>query len=152
MAFADYEQVAEPLALPYRGKVYVLPELGIQDTIRLNLVLDPETDDDMTTAELEQLLLGDAAAQMTADNVPEAMRDKAFRTATAEFRFGREIAEQVWNLKGPAVPKAPTPTPEASAPSTSTAEASTTPSPARGSGTTASRRKPGRSATKTTAA
>lgn len=146
MAFADYEQVAEPLALPYRGKVYRLPELGIQDTIRLRLVLDPDSDEDMTLEELEELLLGDAGKQMAADNVPDRFRDRAFRTAVAEFRYSREMAEQVWNLPDGA-PKAPTPTVEASVPSTSTGAASTTPSPAPGSTTKTSRRKPAPSAT-----
>lgn len=147
MAFADYEQVIEPLALPYRGKVYTLPELGIQDTVQLNLVLDPETETDMSVADLEELLLGPAGEQMKADNVPYGFRERAFRTAVAEYRYGREIAEQVWNLKGDApAPKAP-PAATDSTPSPSTEAATETPSPAPTTGTKTSRPKRARSAT-----
>jgi hypothetical protein len=142
MPFADYEQLTQPLALPYKGKVYTLPELSIQDTIRLNLVLDPEAETTMEVDELERLLLGAAGEQMVTDDVPQGMRERALRTAIAEFRYGRQVAEQIWNLKdGDLDPKGPSSSVKDSTPSTSTGEATGTPSPASTTGTRTSRRK-----------
>lgn len=143
----DYEDLAPPLEVPIRRKTYIIPP--VPATLGLQLMLAGDGDED-ALRELENLkgtaftqaLLGDAYDQMVADNVPLGAMNRAFITALADFRFGRETALEVWDTgKSPEFLAALMAAAEAEAlkSETSTAAVSKTPGRASTSGTTSRR-------------
>lgn len=145
MAFKDYTEFNEPLALPYRGKVYEIPPVSARDGATLLQALDPDSDVVLTRDDERRILLGGVLEQMEADGVPAAFVARCVVTALTDFQAGREVAEIVWEHG--ADPKAieawlTAKTPEASTPSNRTGEDDGTPSPASTTGTTSTKRRP----------
>lgn len=139
MAFEDLDELVEPLALPIRGKTYVLPKVQLEDGIRLRSVLDGAPDESLTDAVVEGILLGPVAAELGADGVSDEWKTRVYMTALANFRHGRAQAEIMWKTGGD--PKAVTALVESMAPnraarrSKPTGEAGTTKQQASTSGT-----------------
>lgn len=128
MPFRDFAEIWEPLRLPYNGKTYELPSVGIADGGTLSMALDPRFDTPMPDpAELERMLLGPVVAEMKADNVPGPFALRVLMTALADFQSGRAAAEVIWETG--ADPKAVEAWTRAavSEPSTSTGEENETP-------------------------
>lgn len=154
MPFTPYEQLVEPLAFTYRGTTYTLPDVSIDDTIRLNVALDPDSGEAVTPEEWERILLGELGPKMRAET-PAAFYQRVFAAAIAEFRWGRDVAVETWERgalpKASSTPAAEDPPSTDSSPSTSSGEAIETPSPASTPGTRTSRPKQPRSRKTTTA-
>lgn len=99
MAFKDFtEFTAGPLELPYRGKVYTLPEVSIDLGARLVTELEDPTSPfaALPVEDAWALLLGDALTEMRADGCPARFVNRVFLTALADFKYGRESAEATW--------------------------------------------------------
>jgi hypothetical protein len=148
MAFADYTEYLEPLELPIRGKRYTIPPMSFESGLRLAPLLEGKPVEGLDDDELEALLLGSAAAEMRADNVPADAFNRAYLTALAEYKFGRDAAEIMWATGGDpkaieaqAKARANRAQRRASKRSPSTAEATTTKRPASTSTTRTSRKK-----------
>jgi hypothetical protein len=148
LAFADYTEFLEPLELPIRGKRYTIPALSFEDGLRLAPLLEGKPVEGIEDEEIEALLLGSAAAEMRADGVPGDAINRAYLTALAEYKFGRDAAEIMWATGGDpkaieARVKAATNRSQrrASKQSPSTGEATTTKRPGSTSTTKASRKK-----------
>lgn len=145
MALKAYEEFAvEPLQFPIGGKVYTLPELPISVGLKLSGAIAGKDEEfaQATGTDLWKLVLGPLWDDMLADNVPTAAITRAGLTALADYQYGRERAEMVWETG--ADPKAirkylqgQEPPQESSKP----AAASTTKRRASTSGTRTSRRK-----------
>lgn len=95
MAFAPLEEILGPITLPIRGKEYTLPQLSWEDGIRLHTILAGE-DAGAQVGDVMRLLLGDVYDQLATDNAPRATVDRVFFTALADFKTGREAAQEVW--------------------------------------------------------
>jgi hypothetical protein len=96
MAFRDITDILGPIALPIKGKTYTLPVLTIEQGIKLHKIMDPKDEATMTDPELYAFLLGEAHAEMAADNVaPEVIARAAF-VALADWQSGRPAAEVIW--------------------------------------------------------
>lgn len=132
MAFAPLEELQGPIVLPIRGKEYALPQLTFEDGLRLHKIL---AGDDATAyvADVMRLLLGDAYDELLKDEVPSATVDRVFFTALADFKTGREAAEEVWSN---GIPKALTAAAAKAMTDAMTRQAveTTTPSPVSGNG------------------
>lgn len=134
-----------PLALPIRGKTYVIPEVDIDLGLALTGILTGgKSEFDKKPVEyLYQRLLGPVWDEMKADGVPGSIIVRVGETALADFSQGRDIARMVWRYgvspEALAAAKAATPqTQKTATPSTrsrSTAAAAKTPTPASTSGT-----------------
>lgn len=92
MSFRDYMEFVERLELPVGGKVYTLPLVGVRDATRL-LRIGSEP---ITGKEMEDILLGDVAAELVEDNVPAVAVTRMMLTALAEVQAGRPAAEAFW--------------------------------------------------------
>jgi len=129
-AYEDF--AAEPLQFPIRGKVYTAPELGIREAVKLEQILAGKVNvDDEPQEYVWQLVLGDAWAEMQADNVPGEAAARAGLAAVQNFQFGREAAVATWEAG--IDPKALAEhylSRQGSTPSPSTESESATPSPA----------------------
>lgn len=144
MAFKDFREFAENLALPINGKTYDIPpvpaRLGIQ---LLGLAKGDDVPElaALTGMDLWRALLGSAWDEMVADDVPMSAIARAGLTALADYQQGRAVAEAVW--EGGIDPERMAARVAAilkdSTPSTSTDEASSTPTPASTSGTSSRR-------------
>lgn len=150
MAFEDLTQLIEPLALPIRGKTYVLPAVSLEDGLLLKSVLDGVPDPNITDDDVKRILIGDTLAQLEADGVPKEWIGRVLLTALADFKSGRFTAEVMWKTGGDpkeleALVKSAAPNREArrkaSKRSPSTGEAGTTKPRASTSGTTKSRKR-----------
>ncbi len=102
MEFSDYADFREGLLrLPFKGKEYVIPEVGAADAITIRLARDDNAAGN-TAALVEvnrrmvDMFLGAVHAEMVADNVPQGFIDRALVTAIADFNFGRIGALQAW--------------------------------------------------------
>lgn len=91
------------LDLPIRGKTYRVEQLGYRDGLRIRLATEAVQAGDTAKAlelmpndEYEQVMLGDALAQMRADNLPHGWIIRAVMTAQAWSTAGREVAEAMW--------------------------------------------------------
>lgn len=101
MGFAPYEDVVPPIRLPYRGKEYELPRVGVVDAEVVDRAAADEVEVERPSdAEVERILLGAAGEQMRADNVPLEFQARAVKTALAEHRYGRTMAEAIWATNG----------------------------------------------------
>lgn len=100
MPFKDYQELAEPLALPINGKTYVIPAVGLADGIKLTEALDPESKTPLPDDEFNRILLGTAYDEMLADNVPGPAVVRASLTALGDFQRGRATAEIMWETGG----------------------------------------------------
>lgn len=153
MGFADYDQIKqEPLALPIRGKTYVIPEVTADVGLKLAVLRDEsfkaaagedvdETKlrdlDDDSEQDLYNQCLGTAYQEMVDDGVPYGALKLAGITAYIDFAMGREAAETVWATGG-RDPKAETPKSSGQPPTetpTRSAAGSTTKQPASRTGT-----------------
>lgn len=142
MPLKAYEEFAkEPLGFPIAGKVYTVPALGFTDGILLQRIVAGEQTA-FTDAPVEdgwKLVLGSAFDDMVTDKVPMEAIARAGFAAMADFQFGREAAERVWEsgLDPKALAAAVTATARQDSPrSSSSDEVSVTPSPASSTGTT----------------
>jgi hypothetical protein len=95
LAFRSLEEINGPIVLPIRGKEYTLPAVSLNDGLKLHGILSGENQDELFE-ELYRILLGDAWHQMADDKVPAPVIDRVFYTALADFRTGREAAEDIW--------------------------------------------------------
>lgn len=95
MGFAPLEEILGPITLPIRGKEYTLPQLSWEDGIRLHTILAGE-DAGAQVGDVMRLLLGDVYDQLATDNAPRTTVDRVFFTALADFKTGREAAQEVW--------------------------------------------------------
>jgi len=99
MPLREYDEFAEePLTFVVHGKEYPVPPLGYREGILLQRTLSGE-DDTLIDAPAEdgwKLVLGPVFDQMVADNVPSQAIARAGFAAMADFQFGREAAEKVW--------------------------------------------------------
>jgi hypothetical protein len=102
MVFADYEDLERDLLkLPYKGKVYTVPEVGISDGIRFTAIReDKEAAEAMTDTEFYKTYLGSAYDEMLADNVPTPFVSRAALTAAIDWEKGRSAAEAFWATGG----------------------------------------------------
>lgn len=146
MAFEDLVELVEPLALPIRGKTYVLPRVSLEDGIRLRPVFDGTPDPTLTDDELYRILLGPIHQELTADGVSDEWVTRVVLTAMADLKSGRVEAEIMWKTGGDpkaveAMVRAAAPNRKARRASTSTGAAGTTKQPASTSGTKMSRKK-----------
>ena len=137
MPFEDLTQLVEPLALPIRGKTYVLPTVSLEDGLLLKSVLDGHPDPSLVDGQVNRILLGDALTEMNSDGVSDEWVGRALLTAMADFKSGRFQAELMWKTGGD--PKAlddlvKPPNRKARRASTSTGAAGTTKPPASTSG------------------
>lgn len=95
----DYAEFAEePLRFPYKGKVYELPELGIEDGLILAGIISGK---DKAFAkkqgvELWKTLLGPLWDEMVKDGVPLSFAVRAGLTTLADRQYGRDIAKITW--------------------------------------------------------
>jgi hypothetical protein len=138
MAFKDYNQIVEPLALPINGKLYTIPPVSIAGGIRLDEGLAPDSEKPMPDEEFKRITLGDALDEMRADSVRPTAISLAAMTALADHQTNRGAAEIMWESNGN--PKAledrlKTVTNRATRRKTPPAAATTTPRRASGSGT-----------------
>lgn len=85
-----------PLVFPYKGKKYVAPEISIPLAMRLNGITNGGQEQELPVTELWPLLLGPVWDEMIADNVPLALANRAGATMLADFQYGREYAEAMW--------------------------------------------------------
>jgi hypothetical protein len=145
----SWEEIApEPFAIEIRGKRYEFPVVGA----KLGLLLLASFDGDeaaiaevgTTGRDLWRRLLGPVYDALVADDVPYAVISRAGFTAAADFRYGRDSAERIWEsglnpeaqaALVAAAQTAATTSPKGSTPSPSSAEAPATQSPASTSGT-----------------
>lgn len=97
MPLKDYLEVVEPLAPVYKGKAYPLPPVGAKAAVRILEHINPNHDTVLTGTEVEQILLGDQAAVMEADDVPQDFVVRAIFTAIADVSHGRAAAEEIWD-------------------------------------------------------
>lgn len=134
MPFKAYEEFsAGPMVFPIGGKTYEVPEVSYEAGIVLQQVQSGEKPD-LTADEQWRLLMGPAYDEMRADNVPAHALSRVIMTCLADYRLGREIAEQVWEVG--LDPEAIAPEGATEAASTSTAEANETQTLASTTGTT----------------
>lgn len=138
-AFEDF--APEPLAFPIGGKLYTVPPLGYRQGIQLQQAISDGIS--IGTPEDEwRLVLGSAWDEMTADNVPLGALSRAALATMADYRFGRDAAERVWESDPEALAVALTAATSVmqdstlgKAPKTPTGAASTTKRPGSGIGT-----------------
>lgn len=97
--FDDYQKVADPLILSINGHDYVIPEVGMQDGIRLS-TQEEEDAEPISNEDFRRMLLGDVYDRMVTDNAPASAVMRAVTTAYADFTRGREMAELVWKTGG----------------------------------------------------
>lgn len=136
MPFRDFSELREPLRLPYRGKAYEIPPVGLLDAPGLWEALERPAESELTSSDLRRILLGDAWEQMQADNVPPEMALRAEMTALADFRAGRETAEFMWETgSDPKVLAAWAASRIPASPTSATDAESSTQTPASGTGT-----------------
>lgn len=138
------------LALPIGAKTYRIKPIGYLDELRIKAATtqtaaaiqaladgEPPGEPAMSDDEFLALVLGDALAEMRADNLSSAVILRAAFTAHAYSTHGQEVAEQLWE-NGPS-PEALAASVQAAAqgstPSSSTDAADATPTPASTSGT-----------------
>lgn len=100
MPFKDYQELADPLVLPIKGKKYTIPAVGLADGIKLTEGLDPESKTPMPDEEFHRILLGTAYDEMLADNIPGPALVRASLAALADFQRGRATAEVLWETGG----------------------------------------------------
>lgn len=148
MAFEELTELVEPLELPIRGKRYTLPQVSLEDGLRVTAALNGRPDPELTDDKIRVILLGDSEEQMKADGVSAEWRGRAYLTAMSDFLHGRAAAEIMWRTGGD--PKAIQALTESVAPnraarrkkaSTSTDAGNTTKPRASTSGTKTSRKK-----------
>jgi hypothetical protein len=136
-AFEDF--APEPLAFPIGGKVYTAKLVGMSDGLRLQRVLEGKDDslNDVEPEVLWRMVLGDAWDEMMADNVPVEAASRAALAALADFQYGRNEAERVWEagISPEALAARAAANQKASTPSTRTGGAGKTRSRASSSGT-----------------
>lgn len=99
MALRPYEELVGPLIIPARGKEYPLPQVSLQDGLRIHAATS--RGEEITLHDLLEIILGDTKQTMLDDAVPAAVIDRAFWAGLADFRLGREAAEQVWEHGAP---------------------------------------------------
>jgi hypothetical protein len=85
-----------PLRFPYKGKIYEAPEVSIKLGMRLNGITNEGAEADLNIKDLLPDLLGDAWTEMVEDDVPLTFAVRAGATVIADFQFGREYAEAMW--------------------------------------------------------
>lgn len=134
--FKAYEEFAAgPLVFPIGGKAYTVPEVSYEAGLTIQRVESGDAPD-VTPDQQWRLLMGSAYDEMIADNVPAKALGRVILTCLTDYRHGRALAEQVWEVGLD---------PEALAPmgaleeSTSSDEATSTPTPDFGTGTTSPR-------------
>lgn len=98
MAFKNFNDLVEPLVLPIGDREYTIPPVTIGNGVRYRLFLEGK--EEISDDEAFRLFLGPALDQMTADDVPETARLRAFFTAQADFLRGRKVAEMIWETGG----------------------------------------------------
>lgn len=100
--FKDFDELADPLILPIKGKLYTIPPVGAADGIRFNLAADPTVKDasPISDEEFFRIFLGTAYDEMVADNIPGAALIRAAYAALADFQSGRGAAVIMWETGG----------------------------------------------------
>ena len=96
---SDYSKFAAgPLRFPINGKVYELPELGIEDGMVLAGIVSGKDKAALKMAgvELWKLLLGPLWDEMAKDGVPLEAATRAALTALADRQYGRDMAVITW--------------------------------------------------------
>jgi hypothetical protein len=88
--FKDFDEVADPLAFPIKGKVYTVPDISIANGLRIN------SGEDMADEELFRALLGDVLDELRTDDVPADAFSRLFMAALTDIRVGRAAAQIVW--------------------------------------------------------
>lgn len=143
MALRPYEDVIGPLVIPYRGKEYTLPQVSLEDGLRMRSAAANNTS--LSLGELMRIIMGDVAQQMLDEDVPPAVVDRALWTGVTDFQQGREAAEMVWENGLPKAVMEEILQPLLQAPTTPAAAAPTTKPPASGTGTRNQKKKARRS-------
>ena len=95
MALRAYEDIVGPLTVTIRGKDYTLPDISLTDGVRMHQA-GKEGADDLSIPELVGIILGPVREEMITDGLPGAIIDRVFYTGLADFKGGREAAEQLW--------------------------------------------------------
>jgi hypothetical protein len=143
LAFRDLTDIIGPISLPIRGKTYTLPEISLEDGLRLHAAAAGTAT--VSVKDLITIILGPVYQEMLDDHVPLGVIDRALWTGLADFQSGRETAEQVWEHGVPKEVLAELLAPLTEALTTPPGVESTTPPPVSGSGTTGPKVKASRS-------
>lgn len=166
MALRNYLDIIGPLVIPIGPHEYTIPPIDAAMGIKLKLAqagkkVPPELAA-LSGEDWYRLFLGPAFDQMVKDDVEPSVIERAYFTAMADFRNGRDTAERTWEagldpevmaaLREAAAKAAKRKNPRASTPSPSTAAASSTRTRAATSGTTSRPATPRRAAKATKAA
>ena len=138
MGFAPLEEIEGPIVLTLRGKEYTLPVV----TMEQGLALQHRVTEGITAGDLAADLLGPVLDQLAQDGASPALVERVTMVALAEWKFGREAAEDAWrDPKAPLTMLAALRKAYEAAQTTHTAAESTTPPPASGNGTKTPRSK-----------
>jgi hypothetical protein len=92
MGFKPLEELEGPIELTLRGKTYTLPTIMWDHGVRLQQRIS----EGMTMLELQAELLGPVLDQLKADGATAALIDRVANVAYADWRLGRDAAEQAW--------------------------------------------------------
>jgi hypothetical protein len=139
MAFRPLEEILGPIQIVVKGETYSIPVLSAEDGLKLHSIINgdqPET----TAGEMVALLLGDTYQLMLDAKLSPATVDRVFFTALADFRNGRDAAEEVWEHGIPKEIPALVAAAVEAAQTTPQAAATTTKPPASTSGTKSRKR------------
>lgn len=88
------------LVFPYGGKEYAAPEITIEMGMRLNGITNEGQESGLSSVELVKDLLGPVYDEMVADRVPLAFLNRVFAAIVADFQYGREYANVLWETGG----------------------------------------------------
>lgn len=92
MGFAPLEEIEGPIVLTLRGREYTLPTISMEEGLHLQAKIA----EGITQGELTRILLGDTFAQLVQDGASSAIIDRIAGVAIAEWKFGRDAAEEAW--------------------------------------------------------
>lgn len=92
MSFKPLEDIEGPIEIPFRGHTFVLPTLSWQE----GLDLQQRIIDGARPSEIAQVLAGDVLDEIAKAGGSVSLIQRVAAVAIADFRFGRETAERVW--------------------------------------------------------
>lgn len=92
MGFKPLEEIEGPIEIPFRGHVFTLPVLSYEDGVALQDRLSKG----ITQSELAEALTGGVLEELAQAGGSIELIQRVAAVAIADFRYGREIAERVW--------------------------------------------------------
>lgn len=103
LIFRDYTEFAardDALVLPYKGKGYRIPDVGIKTAAILHGISSgtEQPPQEWSGEQFYRVLLGDAYDEMLDDNVPVPFVQRATTTAWTDVVKGRVAAVAMWEM------------------------------------------------------